>query len=179
MRKITHLFFAVAFLFTCSNAFAQSTLAVMKALDGTTKLNGGSIVAGHANEIDLFSYSQGESNCVDCQVSVSSFNAMIKLTPATISFKKLLLNGTKLTSVDVYLIKPGTTAFTYYKIRMENVTVESVQESGSSESPIFSVSLIPERMAWQQINQNASGGPGVKTSYGWDLMTNTEWIYTF
>jgi type VI protein secretion system component Hcp len=178
MRKITHLLFAVAFMFTCSYASAQTT-TVMKALDGTTQLNGGSTVAKHLNEIDLYSYSQGESNCVTCHASLSSFNAMIKLTPATVSLKKLLLNGTKLTSVDVVYIKPGITPFVYYKIRMENVTVESVQESGSSEEPIFSVSLVPERMAWQHIAQKANGAIGVKTSYGWDITTNTEWVYGF
>lgn len=179
MRKSIYLVFAVVFIFTCSNALAQTSV-VMKAMDGTTKLNGGSIVAGHLNEIDLYSYSQGEANCVGCnKPQISSFNIMINLSPATISFKKLLLNGTKLTSVDVAYIKSGTTAFTYYKIHMENVTVESVQESGSSEAPIFSVSLTPDRIAWQQINQNASGGIGPKTSYGWDIITNTEWLYSF
>ena len=178
MRKIIYLLFAVAFTFTCNQVLAQ-TITVMNALDGTTKLNGGSTVPGHVNEIDLYSYSQGESRCAECQASVSGFNAMIKLTPATVSLKKLLLSGTKLTSVDVTYIKPGTTPFTYYKVHMENVTVESVQESGSSEEPIFSLSLTPDRMAWQQIAQKANGSPGVKTSYGWDLTTNTEWVYSF
>jgi len=178
MRKIIYLLFAVAFTFTCNQVLAQ-TITVMNALDGTTKLNGGSTVSGHANEIDLYSYSQGESRCAECQASVSGFNAMIKLTPATVSLKKLLLSGTKLTSVDVTYIKPGATPFTYYKVRMENVTVESVQESGSSEAPVFSVSLISERMAWQQINQNAAGGVGQKISYGWDLTSNTEWLFNF
>jgi len=62
---------------------------------------------------------------------------------------------------------------------MENVTVESVQESGSSESPTFSISLTPDRIAWQQINQKADGSSGVKTTYCWDLTTNTEWLYSF
>ena len=174
MRSI-YLVFAIALIFTCSNAFSQSTNVVMKAMDGATKIAGGSIVPGHNNEIDILSFSQGEARCSTCNVpAVSSYNAMLILTPATISFKKLLLNGTKLTSVDVVSIKSGTTPFTYYKVHMENVTVESVQESGSSESPVFSISLIPARMAWQYI---ASGG--TKTSYGWDLTTNTEWLYSF
>ena len=178
MRKIIRLLFALVILFTCSNAFTQTTV-VMKALDGTTKLNGGSTVPKHINEIDLYSYSQGESNCVTCQASVSSFNIMIKLSPATISFKKLLLNGTKLTSIDVTYIKGGVTPFTYYNIHMENIAVESVQESGSSEEPIFSVSLTPDRIAWQNIAQKSDGSVGIKTSYGWDFTTNTEWIYSF
>ncbi len=179
MRKSIYLVFAVALIFTCSNAFAQ-TIVVMKAMDGATKLNGGSTVAAHSNEIDILSFSHGEFRCSTCNVpQVSAYNAMIILSPATISFKKLLLKGTKLTSVDVTNIKPGATPFTYYKVRMENVTVESVQESGSSESPVFSVSLVPDRIAWQHTVQKSDGTAGLKSSYGWDLTTNTEWIYAF
>jgi type VI protein secretion system component Hcp len=179
MRKSIYLVFAVAFMFTCSNVFAQTSV-VMKAMDGATKLNGGSTVAGHANEIDILSNSMGEDFCPSCvRPSVSSFNVMLILSPATVSFKKLLLNGTKLTSVDVVYIKGGATPFTYYKIHMENVAVEDVQESASTETPTFSVSLMPDRVAWQQINQNASGGVGPKTSYGWDIANNVEWLYAF
>jgi type VI secretion system secreted protein Hcp len=180
MRKIISLSFVAACIFYCNSVIAQSTTVFIKALDGTTLLNGGSTVTGHTGEIEAWSYSQGESVCGSpgC-VSVSSFNLMMGLSPATVSFKKLLLNGTLLTSVDVVFRKSGTTPFEYYKIRMENVTVESVQESGSSESPAFSVSLAPQRIAWQQRNQKADGTGGVKTSYGWDSGTNTEWIYVF
>jgi len=178
MRKIIPLLFAVALIFTCSNAFSQH---VMKAMDGTTKLNGGSTVAGHTDEIDLLSNSLGEDRCATCSTSnVSDYNIMIQLSAATISFKKLLLNGKKLTSVRVTYIKPGTTPFTYYRIQMENVTVESVQESGSSpEAPIFSVSLHPDRIAWQQIKQNPDGSVGTKTTYGWDVVNNVVWTYVF
>jgi type VI protein secretion system component Hcp len=171
MRKIIYLFFTVAFMFTCRNAFTQTSV-VMKALDGTTKLNGGSTVAGHTNEIDVLSNSHGETFCIGCaKPNFSSFNIMISLSPATISFKKLLLNGTKLTSVDVTYIKTAI-PLEYYKIHMENVTVESVQESASSEIPTFSVSLTPDRMAWQQISDTNK-----KTSYGWDIAANIEWLY--
>jgi len=171
MRKTICLAFAAAFIFTCSNTFAQVSV-VMKAMNGTTKLNGGSIVPGHTGEIDLLSYSQGESRCSTCNVpSLSSLNAMLVLSPATISFKKLLLNGTKLTSVDIFYIRAGST---FYKIHMENVTVESVQESGSGENPTFAISLIPDRMAWLNVTESNN-----RTSYGWDLTNNTEWQYVF
>lgn len=177
MRKIIYLLFAVALMFTCSSAFSQTTSVVMKALDGTTKLNGGSTKPGHINEIDVLSNSQGEDYCSTCaKPSISDFSFLIALSPATISFKKLLLNGTKLTSVDVTYIKGGTTPLEYYKVHMENVTVESVQESASSEIPTISVSLAPDRIAWQQIK---TAGTTLKTSYGWDIIANTEWLYVF
>ena len=178
MRKISY-FFAVALILTCGNAFAQ-TIVVMKAMNGTTKVLGGSAVVGHAGEIDILSNSQGESRCFGCGVpSVADFNVMIKLSAATVTLKKLLLNGTPLTSIDVTYIKSGPTPFTYYKIRMENVTVTSVQESASSEEPIFSASFTPARIAWAQIKQDPDGSAGTKTTYGWDVLGNVAWTYAF
>lgn len=134
MRKIIRLFFAVAFMFTCTNVFSQSTI-VMKAKSGTTTLNGGSTVAGHVGEIDLFSYSHGESFCEGCnKPDLSDFNFLTFLSHATTTFKKLLLNGTKLTSVDVAYINGS--GFTFYKIHMENIFVRSVQESGSTGADV-------------------------------------------
>jgi len=176
MRKVIYLFFALALTFICSNTFAQ-TEVVMKALDGATKLNGGSTVAGHVNEIDVLSNSHGEDYCNTCiKPSFSDLSFLISLSPATISFKKLLLNGTKLTSVDITYIKQGTTPFEYYKIHMENVIVESVQESASSEIPTIAVSFAPDKIAWQQIK---TAGTQLKSSYGWDIINNTEWLYAF
>lgn len=183
MRKIIPLFFVAACMFHCSTVMAQSTTVFIKALDGTTRLNGGSAVVGHVNDIEAWSYSQGESACISptgsCPPNYSSFSFMMGINPATVSFKKLLSNGTSLTSVDITFVKGGTTPFDYYKIRMEGVAVESVQESGSSEAPVFSVSLMPKKIAWQYIKQNPSGTPGTKTTFGWDIEANTEWNYVF
>jgi type VI protein secretion system component Hcp len=179
MRKSIYFLFAVALILTCSSAFSQS-IVVMKAMNGTTKLNGGSTVAGHAGEIDVLSNSLGETRCATCNVSqVSDFNVMISLSAATISLKKLLLNGTKLTSIDVVYMKSGATPFTYYKMHMEDVTVTNVQESASSESPTFSASFTPSRIAWLQIAQKPDGSTGTKTSYGWDVTNNAEWLFVF
>ena len=175
MKKISYLLFAAIFTCTCSNTFSQVSV-VMKALDGTTKLNGGSTVAGHVNEIDVLSNSHGEDFCSTCnKPSFSDFSFIVTLSPAVISFKKLLLNGNRLTSVDVTFIKGGATPVTVYKIHMENVRVESVQESASSEIPTVSVSFAPDRVAWQQSNLVGTS----KSSYGWDILNNVEWLYLF
>jgi type VI protein secretion system component Hcp len=152
----------------------------MKAMDGATKLNGGSIVAGHSGEIDILSDSQGEIRCDGCgKATLTDFSAMIKLSAATIALKKKTLNGTFLTSIDVAFIKAGPTPFTYYKIHMENVATTSVQESASSEEPIFAVSFAPARIAWQHVKQNSDGSQGTRTTYGWDVAINAAWNYVF
>jgi type VI secretion system secreted protein Hcp len=178
MRKIICLFFIVAFMFTCSGAFAQQVNAVLKAMNGTTKLNGGSIVPGHLNEIDILSYSVGESFCVGClKTTFSDLSVMMSLNAATISLKKLQVNGTKLTSVDLTYIKNTTTTIEFYKVHMENVTIESIQESGSSEIPTYSVSFFPDKIAWQNTIIKSDGTAGAKSSYGWDVVNNVEWLY--
>lgn len=176
MRTIICLFFAAAFTFTFSNAISQNSV-VMKALSGTTKLNGGSTVAGHLGEIDVLSNSQGENNCATCnKPDISDFNFLMTLNPASIAFKKLLLTGTRLTSVDITFIKGGTTPLEYYKIHMEDVAVSSFQESASTDIPTISISLTPSRIAWLQ---NKTAGTSGKSSYGWDIVNNVEWIYAF
>ena len=165
-------------MFTCSSAFAQQVNAVLKAMNGTTKLNGGSTVPGHINEIDILSYSQGESFCAGClKADFSDLSVLMSLNAATISLKKLQVNGTKLTSVDLTYIKNTTTTIEFYKVHMENVTIESIQESGSSEIPTYSVSFFPDKIAWQNTIIKGDGTAGAKSSYGWDVVNNVEWLY--
>jgi hypothetical protein len=58
---------------------------------------------------------------------------------------------------------------------MENVIIESVQESASNEIPTISVSVAAERIAWQQSNLVGT----LRTSYGWDIVNNIEWLYAW
>jgi type VI protein secretion system component Hcp len=180
MRKIIYLFFVAALVFHCSMVNAQ-TQTFIKALNGGYTLNGGSIVQGHVNEIEALSYSQGEAGCQDvgCPPSTSDFSFLMSINPASVQFKKLLYTGILLTSVNVTLRKAGIDGFEYYKIRMEDVKITSVQESGSSEPPTFAISLQPARIAWQQRQQNADGSLGAKTAFGWDITQNIQWNYIF
>jgi len=106
---------------------------------------------------------------------------MTTFTGATVNFKKLSLAGTKLTSVDVTIIKPGTTTpFVFLKVHMESVLVTNVQESGSEGGdvkPTVSISLQPDRIAWQYTLQKADGTAGTKTSTGWDVVNNVPWTF--
>jgi type VI secretion system secreted protein Hcp len=183
MRKISYFLFAVAFVITCSSAFSQSFIMVMKVKDGTTTVNGGSIVAGHGGEIDISSYSQGENVCAGCgKATLSDFKFMTSFNASTIAFKKFLLTGKKLTSVDVTYLTQGPTPFTFLKIHMENVIVTSEEESGftgGDKTPTVAISLSYSRIAWQRISQHSDGSIGTKTTYGWDVAANTTWSYTF
>jgi len=164
-------------MITCSNVFAQDYV-VLKAMNGTTKLNGGSTVAGHINEIDILSYSHGETSCEVCvKANFFDLSVMMSLNYATISLKKLMVNGTKLTSIDLTYIKNGVTPIEYYRMHMENVTITSLQESGSNERPTYSVSFAADKIAWQNTIIKSDGTAGPKASYGWDILNNVEWLY--
>ena len=174
MKKIIYLFFSIIFLFFCSNAFTQSTTTFIKALDNNGKmLDGGSIEPGHVKQIEALSYSQGESSCTSCTPQISDYSLMMLLSTATITAKQMLLSGQHLQSVDV-VCRRNSDSYVYYKIRMEDVVITSVQESGSSESPIISMSISAARIAWQYLPDSSK-----KTQAGWDVQTQQPWSYGF
>lgn len=177
MRKITSLLFAAAFMLFCSNAFSQVTVFIKAYDENGVKIDGGSVVPGHAKDIETLSYSFGVSSCgVDCGPNVSDFSTMMILNPATIVLKMMLLKGLHLTKIDMAYRK-GAATYDFYNVHMEDVLVSSVQESGSSETPAVSVSFTPGKIAWQYTKENSQGGAGVKTKGGWDVGAKTEWSY--
>jgi type VI protein secretion system component Hcp len=89
-----------------------------------------------------------------------------------------MVNGTKLTSIDLTYIKnTGAATIEFYKMHMENVTITSIQESGSSEIPTYSASFAADKVAWQDTIIKGDGTAGAKASYGWDILNNVEWLY--
>jgi type VI protein secretion system component Hcp len=164
----------VAF-FTCVSVFAQNNPVVMKAVIGGVKVNGGSTVAGHVNEIDILSSSSGIAGCSTCtKASFSSYSVMMSLNSSILAFKQALLKGTPIASLDIAHIKSVSTSkvLEYYKVHMENVMVESIQESSSSEIPAFAISFAPAKIAWQHTTDG-----GTRKHYGWDVKANVEWLF--
>ena len=177
MRKIIYLLLVTTFSLFSTKTFTQSTTMFIKALDNNgVLLDGGSTTAGHLKEIESLSYSVGVVRCKDCQPQVADYNIMMVLNPATINLNQISLKGLHLQSVDVTYHKTAAT-FDYYKIHMEDVIVESVQESGSSETPTISVSFLPAKIAWQFTAQKGDGTAGTKTKGGWDVVGGVEWLY--
>lgn len=183
MRKMFCLLLAFCCLFLFNSTFAQSSPTVfLRAVDyNNVKLNGGSTAVGHLNDIEPLSYSQGVSACtsaIPCPAVISDFTIMMMLNPASVTAKQMILKGEKLKKVDVYYRKSLAT-FDYYNIHMEDVTITTVQESGSSEIPTIAMSFSAAKIAWQYTAQKTDGSAGIKTKAGWDFSTNTEWNYVF
>ena len=182
MRKITYLLFTAPFVLFCSSAFTQSFDIYVKALDNNgVIINGGSTVAGHLKEFQTFSESFGVSNaCSTCVADISSYNIMTKFVNGTITLYQLSLSGLHLQSVDV-TYRRSVNTFDFYKIHMEDVIVESVQESGSTggdSTPTVSISFRPTRIAWLFTATAADGtSASTKTKGGWDNQNKMLWSY--
>lgn len=110
-------------------------------------------------------------------------NFMTKFDKATIPLKLAVASGKLIPSADMTLIKPtGTGPIEFLKLHLENITVVTVQESGSTggdSSPTVSVSLSYARIAWEYTVQSTTGGADTKVTGGWDLVLAKPFVYTF
>src|SRR5215210_567614 len=125
MRKIYAIFFVAAILFSASS-FSQ-TFSMFLKIDG---IPGASTNERHKNEIELYSYSTGLSSCPDasgssggkiCKAFISDLNMMLKMDKALIPLKMALLQGKVIAYADMVLEKGGTSPFTFFRMRMEDV----------------------------------------------------------
>ena len=205
MKAILLSLLIISGVFIYSDSFAQSKIFI-KAIgsrgDGMTSgiFDGGSAVVGHEKEIEAFAYSDGMAGCAAlaggggggggaCKVTQSPFTFTMPLSFAVISFKYNLLVGKFLTSVDMEVAKNTNNEggpSTYYKVHMEEVLISSISEGlstatseGATDGPTFSLEIIPTRIAWQVIKQNADGRPGATFSFGWDFRQNRKFNYAF
>lgn len=153
-------------------------------------VKGNVMARGHENEIEVLSYSNGVAGCVPnfgrqgegaCRTSVGALAFMMQFAEGVNPLRYFALNGERLRTADFVFEKPGREiGLVYYKIHMENVTVVSLQESGSGgEPPTFSIEFSASRIAWGVYRQNANGTTELASSVGFNLATNTPWTYAF
>src|SRR5688500_10769519 len=128
MKKFI-LLLLVTFIFSTFKTYSQFDMFIRAVDSSGVLLAGTSQVAGHLKEIELYSESFGLSNpCRTCP-TYSSYNVMLKLSSPVIKMMQMSVEGKPLRSLDVGYRRP-TENFDFYRIRMEDVTIESVQESG-------------------------------------------------
>jgi type VI secretion system secreted protein Hcp len=142
--------------------------------------------SAHKDEIDLISWSWGESQTGTMsagggggagKVSMQDFNFVMKVNKAT---PKLILNcanGTHITTAKLTCRKAGTTQQEFLKYTFSNVLVSSYQTGGSTggdEVPSEQVSLNYTKMEIAYSEQNIDGTLGGVIQAGWDLKLNTK-----
>ena len=70
----------------------------------------------------------------------------------------------------------------FFKIHLEDVTVTSAQESGSTGgdgTPAVSLSIAASRIAWAIYRQKDDGSMELANSIGFNVATGAIWSYTF
>lgn len=149
-------------------------------------VQGESTDAKHKGEIDVFSWSWGESNPVipepdgagmrTGKPNVSSLNLMTRFSKASPVLLEACLTGQRFaTAVLTGRNAGGKAGFEYLTFSLSEVAVESIQESasaGGDDSPTESVSLAFATFRLQYRQQNPDGTPGGVTQVGWDLTQN-------
>jgi type VI protein secretion system component Hcp len=165
-----------------SNLIAQNVTVFVRALDNNNALiQGESTDASHSNEIVATTFGQTSALCTpsqSCGVASGNFILNIAISKAVNPLKRSMYLNQPLNSVDVVFRKASATPFEYYKIHMENVTVTSVSESESAgENNLFQIYLDPQKFQWSYIPQLNSGQAGTPIKFGWNKLTNTEYVF--
>jgi type VI secretion system secreted protein Hcp len=141
---------------------------------------------GHADEIDILSFSFGASNPTTVgkgtgagasQVNLSSFNIMKSTDLASTALFLRCAKGEHIPTAIVTLRKAGgENALEYLQYKFSKVYVDNIQWSGSSggdDSPTESLSLAFEKVEIVY-SQQGEGGTAKKTvGSGWDIPSGT------
>lgn len=180
MQKSIISFFII-FLFFFSRVNAQDIF--VKVLDGSgTLLEGESLDRSHPHEIIASSYGQQSSGCVAggiaCRATTGNFIFNMSMGKPVNLLRKSMYLAAPLKSVDIVFRKAGASLFEYYKIHLENVLVTGISE-GVSVGSIneMQISLDPQKFHWTYIPQSASGAAGTPVKFGYNKLTNTEFVF--
>jgi type VI secretion system secreted protein Hcp len=141
---------------------------------------------GHADEIDILSFSFGASNPTTVakgtgagasQVNISSFNIMKMTDISSTAFFLRCAAGQHIPEALVTLRKSGgTNPLEYLTYKFSKVYVDSIQWSGSGggdDSPTESLSLAFEKVEIVYSSQNDDGTAKKTVGSGWDIPTGT------
>ncbi len=142
--------------------------------------------AGHADEIDILSFSFGASNPTTVakgtgagasQVNISSFNIMKMSDLSSTAFFLRCAKGEHIPEALVTHPKSGgTNPLEYLTYKFTKVYVDSIQWSGSGggdDSPTESLSLAFEKVEIVYSSQNDDGTAKKTVGSGWDIPTGT------
>jgi len=191
MRKflsLSILFFLFATGFTNAQIY-------MKLAGPTGIIKGEATAESYMDQIDIMAYSSSIAGCPAvnngpgasggggaCKAIVSHLQVIVLLNRGVIPMKQLILTGKILPYLELSFTRNNGDSGPeeYYKIRMEDVIISSMQESANDDQrPTFSVQFGSKKIAWAYRIQNRDGSMGQYQSAGWDLSANKPWTYNF
>ena len=147
-------------------------------------VEGESTDKGHKNEIDVESWSWGETQMGTHaggggggagKVNINDFNFTMRVNKASPKLLLFCANGKHIANAVLTCRKAGESQQEYLKITFSDLLVSSFQTGGSSgaEVPIDSVSLNFSKIEYSYAPQDAKGALGTAIPVHWDVKTNT------
>ena len=152
-------------------------------LDG---VQGESTDAKHKGEIDVESWSWGETNSAGHagaggagagKVSVQDFNFVMRFNKASPALLLACASGTHFKSAALTARKAGKQQQDFLVYRFTDVVVSSYQTGGSTddaEGPLDQVSLGFARIQVEYRPQKADGSLNAPVKVGWDALKNAK-----
>jgi type VI secretion system secreted protein Hcp len=140
----------------------------------------------HKNEIDVESWSWGESNAGTFstgggggagKVSMQDFHFVMKMNKATPKLMLACASGEHIKKAELVCRKAGKEQQEYLKIVLSDVLVSSYQTGGSAGSsvvPMDQISLNFSKIEFEYKPQKADGTLDAAAKAGWDLKANKK-----
>jgi type VI secretion system secreted protein Hcp len=151
-------------------------------LDG---IEGESADDKHKGEIDLLSWSWGETNAGSMahgggggsgRVAVQDFHFVMRLQKASPKLMQACASGQHIGNAELACRKAGGKQEDYLKIKFGDVMCSSYQAGGSNGSPDLNdqVSLNFSKIEFEYKEQKADGTLGGSVKAGWDVKKNVK-----
>jgi type VI secretion system secreted protein Hcp len=152
-------------------------------LDG---IDGESQDSKHKNEIDVESYSWGETNSGDAahrgglsagKVSMQDFHFVMRVNKATPKLFEYCATGQAIKTAELTVRKAGKEQQEYLKIKLSDLIVSSFQHGGSSGEgliPTDQIGLNFSKIEFEYKEQKADNTLGGSVKAGYDLKQNKK-----
>ncbi len=155
------------------------TIELFLKLDG---IKGESLDKAHKDEIEVLSYSWGESNPVAPggggggagKVVMQDFNFVMHVNQASPQLLLACASGTHIKNAILAVRRGGASPFEFLKWTLTDVLVSSYQEAGThgDAPPTDQVSLRFGKIEVEYKTQRANGAAGAPVKSGWNVLTN-------
>ena len=184
MKRIFTLLSATLLLLSFNNA--SNAQIFVKIIDGAgNQINGESVDARHANEINATTFGQENTGCAgtggggggtSCGGTAGHFIFNMNVNASVPVLDGHVFFGTHLRSADIVFRKNN---LEYYKIHLESVIVSHVTNSVDPTGLItVQVELAADKMGWTYTPQDPkTGGPGTPVKFGWNALTRSAWSF--
>ncbi|WP_315832421.1 type VI secretion system tube protein Hcp [Bradyrhizobium prioriisuperbiae] len=149
-------------------------------------IKGESMGDGHKDEIDVLSWSFGESQSGTFhsgsgggagKVNIQDLHFTHFVDKATAELFKVCANGKHIDEGTLIVRKAGEKPLEYLKLQMKDILVTSVSTGGShgDDRLVENVSLNFAKFKIIYKTQTDKGGAGASPTFGWDVPANKEW----